>query len=960
MKSLKSGFFTIIALFFFCPANAQTVQWAHSGTSQGYEYGNAITTDDSGNVYVSGQIEYTTHFDNGQSVATYGSHDIFAGKYGPDGTVKWLRGAGGRGGDVGYGVAADNQQNCFVTGEIEDTVRFSSSVSLISKGGNDIFLSKYNSNGSLLWAKNFGSTESDKGYSVITNSDGDVFLTGFYSAHIYFDNIHLTPYGRGDVYTMKLDNDGVVQWAKKGAGAEDDKGKGITFDRSGNIYVAGFFTDQATFSGTTINNNGTTGGFLVKYDANGQFQWVEGNCCGTSEYEGIAIDADDNIYTTGFFTGTVNIGNTTLTSSGSSDILIVKYDPAGNIIWAKKAGGPYEDIANGITVDSINEMFYITGQLDDHGYFDSKYAGAAGNKDVFIAAYDLNGNCQWVKPYGGVNRDIAYGISSDRNGNITTTGIYTGNVTIGNYFLAGNLLSDYYVQKVSPIPVSEPTVATTNLAAANSNCNDLLLNFTPGNGAGRIVIAHEGSVVHQLPVNGISYNANPSFGSGDNLGSGNYVVYKGSGDSVNVTSLTAGVVYYFSVFEYNGTGAVVSYMTNNPATASQSSGTYSVNIQSASNSICVGDTLTLTASGSGTYSWSPASGLSTTTGNVVQASPVSTTTYSVTATINGCDVQDIKTISVNQLPSVTLPGFNSVCGNSSPVSLSGGLPSGGVYSGSGVVSGNFDPAISGVGVVPVTYFYTDGNGCSDTAISPMNVLQSPVVTLSLINSICENSSPVVLTGGLPSGGVYSGNGITAGSFDPALTGSSTVPVLYSYTDVNGCSDSASSSIQINSAPIVSLGNDTTICDDRTITLDAGSGYSVYHWSTGSTQSSLIIDSTGTGLGVRVLFIEVENSFGCSATDTIQLTFSICTDVNNVISNSAINVYPNPFTHSLHLSLDKKSDIYIYDSTARLVEELLHVNGEIELGSSLAAGVYSVVVYQNDVRKAVRVIKSFGK
>jgi hypothetical protein len=118
----------------------------------------------------------------------------------------------------------------------------------------------------------------------------------------------------------------------------------------------------------------------VKYDASGQFVWLKGNCCGTSEYDGIAIDADDNIYTTGYFTGTVTLGSTTLTSSGNSDILIVKYDPSGNIIWAKKAGGPYEDIANGITVDSINEMFYITGQLDDHGYFDSKYAGAAGNR----------------------------------------------------------------------------------------------------------------------------------------------------------------------------------------------------------------------------------------------------------------------------------------------------------------------------------------------------------------------------------------------------------------------------------------------------------------------------------------------------------------------------------------------------------------------------------------------------
>ncbi len=796
MKSLQTGFFSIIALFFFFQTNAQTVQWAHKGTSQGYEYGNAITTDDSGNVYVSGQIEYTTHFDNGQNLSSYGIHDIFAGKYGPDGTVKWLRNAGGTGGDVGYGVAVDNQHNCYVTGEIEDVAHFSSSVSLTSNGGNDIFISKYNANGSLVWAKSFGSTESDKGYSLMTNANGDVFLTGFYSAHIYFDNIHLTPAGLGDVYTMKLNSAGVVQWAKKGAGSENDKGKGITFDRNGNVYVAGFFTDQATFSGNTINNNGTTGGFLVKYDASGQFVWLKGNCCGTSEYDGIAIDADDNIYTTGYFTGTVTIGSTTLTSSGSSDILMVKYDPSGNVIWAKKAGGPYEDIANGITVDSINEMFYITGQLDDHGYFDSKYAGAAGNRDVYIAAYDLNGNCQWVKPYGGVNRDIAYGIASDRNGYICTTGIYTGSANFGSYSLTGNLLSDYYVDKVSPIPVAAPSSASTNLIVTNSNCNDLSLSFTPGNGAGRIIIARAGSAVNQSPVNGATYNANPSFGSGANLGSGNYVVYNGTGSTVNVTGLNAGTTYHFSVFEYNGAGAVISYLTINPALASKTTGTYSVNIQSSANSICVGDTLTLTAVGGGTYNWSPAGSLSASSGSVVQAFPTSTTTYTVNASNSGCQVQNIKTITVHQLPSVSLSGLNSICENSNPVILSGGSPTGGVYSGTGVVSGSFNPALAGYGVIPVSYFYTDGNGCSDSATGSITVFQKPVVSLSLMNSLCENEQPIILTGGSPSGGIYNGSGITSGIFDPSVSGAGTIPVSYFYMDGNGCSDTATNSITV--------------------------------------------------------------------------------------------------------------------------------------------------------------------
>jgi len=1032
MKSVPLGLLVISFSFLFSQLNAQTVQWAHSATSQGYEDGNAITADDSGNVYVSGQIEYTTHFDGGMQLSSNGIHDIFVGKYSPDGTLKWVRNAGGRGGDVGYGVAVDNLHNCYATGEIEDTAQFSSTVSLVSAGGNDIFVSKYNMNGQLVWAKRFGSTESDKGYSLMTNSNGDIFLTGFYSAHIYFDNIHLTPAGLSDAYTVKMNSSGVVQWAKKGAGTDEDRGKGITFDNNGNIYVAGYFTGQATFSGTTITNNGTTGGFLVKYDPNGQLTWIKSNCCGTSEYDGIAIDENGFVYTTGYFEGSVTIGNTTLTSSGNADILIVKYDQSGNIIWAKKAGGPYEDMANGITIDSINHMLYITGQLDDHGYFDTKYAGAAGNRDVFIAAYDLDGNCQWVKPYGGTLRDIGYGITNDPDGNILCTGIYTGNATFGSYNLAGNLLSDYFIEKVSPAPATAPTTSATNLNISDVNCKDLYLNFTPGNGAGRIIIAHEGSPVHQTPVNGTSYVANSFFGSGDNLGSGNYVVYKGSGNSVTVSGLTEGTTYYFSVFEYNGAGNLTSYLITNPPTASKTSGTYSVNAQASSTNLCEGDTVILSASGGGTYSWSPAASLSTNSGNNILAFPVSTTTYTVTTTINGCQVQDVVSLSVDPLPVVTLSLNNSICENASPLILTGGSPTGGEYSGNGISSGSFDASLSGAGVIPITYLYSDGNGCSNSAVSSITVNPLPIVAFSINDSVCENENPIVLSGGMPLGGVYTGNGVTSGFFDPSISGTGNIPVTYSYTDNNGCSNSETSIITINGIPLVtlssnnslcensiplvltggsplggiytgngvlsgtfypgltgngsfpltytytdshgcsdsattsiivfsppniSIGNDTSICDDNSITLNAGSGFSSYLWSDGSTLLSLTVDSSGIGTGTAEVFVIVENSSGCTNSDTVQITFSVCTGFNSETGNPAIQIYPNPFTNTFHLLLDQQADIYFYDISGKLLEERLRLNGDVDLGENLSAGMYTVIVFQKNMKTVIRAIKN---
>lgn len=394
--------------------NAQTVQWAQKGISPGYEYGNAITTDDSGNVYVAGQIEYTTDFGT-ISLASHGIHDFFAGKFGPDGSIKWLRDAGGTGGDVGYGVGVDALHNTYCTGEMEKTAYFTPTDSLTAVASNDIVVIKYSVSGNFLWAKSFGSPGNDKGMAMAVSPAGDVYITGYYSSGIDFDNVHLSHIGVGDVYILKLDANGVVQWAKKGGGTDTDHGHGIAYNSNGDVYVAGTFTNSATFSGTTIaSNHNIRSAFLVKYNSSGGFQWVEmgGNCCDTTELNCVAVDENGFIYTAGFFNSNTTYGGINLTSAGSSDIIIAKYDPSGNVVWAKRAGGPYEDAANGISVDTINHIIYVTGQIDDHGFFDSHYIGAAGNRDVFIAAYDENGNCLWVKPNGGVQRDIGYAIAA--------------------------------------------------------------------------------------------------------------------------------------------------------------------------------------------------------------------------------------------------------------------------------------------------------------------------------------------------------------------------------------------------------------------------------------------------------------------------------------------------------------------------------------------------------------------
>ena len=118
-------------------------------------------------------------------------------------------------------------------------------------------------------------------------------------------------------------------------------------------------------------------------------------------------------------------------------------------------------------------------------------------------------------------------------------------------------------------PVSEPTVQAANLTFSNVTATTLTLSWTSGNGIGRLVLARAGSPVDNSPADGTTYSANAAFGSGSQLGAGNYVVHAAGGNSVTVTGLAPSTTYYFAVFEYNGSGATIDYLASAPATASQ-------------------------------------------------------------------------------------------------------------------------------------------------------------------------------------------------------------------------------------------------------------------------------------------------------------------------------------------------------------------------------------------------------
>ena len=420
----------VIFISFLNSVEAQTFDWAIS--MSGSVDGRAIKTDNSGNCYVTGYFSGTATFGTTQ-ITSYGEFDIFIAKYDANGNFQWVQKAGGTDYDIGLGISIDSSGNCYVTGHFYGTATFGTT-QITSYGGEDIFIAKYDANGNFQWVQKAGGASNERGFGISADNSGNCYVTGYFTGTATFGTTQITSYGGDDIFIAKYDTNGNLQWVQKAGGTDYDYGLDISTDNSGNYYVTGYFRDMATFGTTQISSSGEYDIFIAKYDTNGNFQWVQKAGGINSDYVcGISTDNSGNCYVTGYFTGTATFGTTQITSYGGDDIFIAKYDANGNFQWVQKAGGTSNEIGFGISADNSGNC-YVTGYFTGTATFGTTQITSYGGDDIFIAKYDANGNFQWVQKVGGIDSDYGYDISTDNEGNCYVTGSYYY-ATFGNIIL---------------------------------------------------------------------------------------------------------------------------------------------------------------------------------------------------------------------------------------------------------------------------------------------------------------------------------------------------------------------------------------------------------------------------------------------------------------------------------------------------------------------------------------------
>jgi predicted SpoU family rRNA methylase len=412
--------------------------WATYYGGSGGDVGNGITTDENGNLIIIGYGSSTNAMATAGAyqVTNGGSPDVFIAKFNTNGVRLWGTYYGGSGQDCSSGITTDSSGSIMITGYTfsSNAIATTGAYQMAFSGSPDVFIAKFNANGTRMWASYYGGSGDDYGYGITTDSGGNIMITGRTSspnAIATTGSYQMTFSGTTDAFIAKFNASGNMLWATYYGGSTDDSGQGITSDASGNILITGNSLSTnaiATTSAYQTTKDGYADAFIVKFNTNGTRIWA--TYYGGSDWDygyGITTDTSGNIIllgNTSSVTAIASIGANQIANGGGDDIFIAKFNANGTRIWATYYGGNGDDYGYGITTDSSGNLI-ITGKTNSANAIattGSYQTTFNGNADAFIAKFNVNGTRTWATYFGGSGFDYGYGIATDANGDISIAG----------------------------------------------------------------------------------------------------------------------------------------------------------------------------------------------------------------------------------------------------------------------------------------------------------------------------------------------------------------------------------------------------------------------------------------------------------------------------------------------------------------------------------------------------------
>jgi hypothetical protein len=372
---------------------APHIQWITQSGTSAYEQAYGVSPDSLGNVFVAG---FTGNL-LGQDLPT--RPDMLIAKYDVSGNEIWNRSYDSGTQDLATDISADGLGNAYFTGHTLGDFAGP------NVGDYDVILGKIDSAGSLLWKRQLGSTDRDISASVSADPLGGVYITGQ-----TFGNLAGPANGGWNAYLIKYDANGNQLWSTQFPGF----GEGVSADGLGHVYTAGW-GGQSVYGGAD--------GFVTKYDASGNLLWTRQLGSSADDIvDSIATNSVGDVWVSG-----VTYGNLAATNQGERDVFVAKYNSSGDLLWVRQFGTPTFDLEGGLTVDEFGNAYVI-----DNTYGDL-VAPNKGPRDVVIGKFDPAGNMSWIYQFGTTSSDDALGIASDRHGSVYLAGQTFGKLGSANF-----------------------------------------------------------------------------------------------------------------------------------------------------------------------------------------------------------------------------------------------------------------------------------------------------------------------------------------------------------------------------------------------------------------------------------------------------------------------------------------------------------------------------------------------
>lgn len=349
-----------------------------------------------------------------------GSADIFLSKLDQFGHPEWSLRFGGKDLDRVMSTTVDNSGNIYLTGGFSDEVIFGGDT--LYSPDRDVFVAKYDTVGKAVWAVSLSGNQSDFGQGIAVDASGHVYLTGvFMSDSLSIGSVTLQKQGSSDMFLIKLDSFGNALWGRQGGAASTTLGNSVALDSTGNIYLTGSFQDSASFSGQWVYSQGRSDAYVAQYTPSGNLNWIR-PIQGAGFDAGQALaGTEDGVLVTGRYSDVLSLDTFSLAHAGSYDIFLADYNSNGQVMWAKAIGGSSREGSYGLDYRQ-HVGIYLAGEFSSQLSFDQQSLTSQGSTDAFLAKYDDFGTNRWVLSAGGMNKEQAYAAFSTHNQHVYFAG----------------------------------------------------------------------------------------------------------------------------------------------------------------------------------------------------------------------------------------------------------------------------------------------------------------------------------------------------------------------------------------------------------------------------------------------------------------------------------------------------------------------------------------------------------